>query len=58
MKKSKNDATGIVHWMTRRKWYGLYFVCLCGMVSRILWTIADNEPVTCRKCLSIKREVA
>jgi hypothetical protein len=56
MRKAKNDATGAVHWMTNKKWYDLEFICLCGMVSRILWTNADGEKVTCRKCLSIKRE--
>ena len=55
MKKSKNDNTGVVHWMTRKKWHGLFYIGLCGMVSRILWTKADDERVTCRKCLSMKR---
>jgi len=57
MKKTKNSDTGVVHWITKKKWHDLYFICLCGMVTRILWTKADDEKVTCRKCLSIKREV-
>jgi len=58
MKKTKNSDTGVVHWLTRKKWGGLFYICLCGMVSRILWTEAgDGKKVTCRKCLSIKQEV-
>jgi len=58
MRKTKNADTGIVHWATRKKWRGLFFICLCGMVSRILWTRVDEEKVTCRKCLSMKKEAS
>lgn len=57
VKKVKNSITGIVHWMTHKKWRDITFICLCGMVSGLVWTKADNEKVTCLKCLSIKREV-
>ena len=56
MKKTKNSDTGVVHWMTQKKWAGTFFICLCGMNSGLLWTKADDEKVTCRKCLSEKRE--
>lgn len=57
MKKTKNPNTGVVHWMTPKKWRGLFYTCLCGMVSGLVWTKADGERVACRKCLSIKQEV-
>jgi len=57
MRKTKNSVSGVVHWQTRKKWSGLFFICLCGMTSGLIWTKANDEKVTCRKCLSIKREV-
>jgi hypothetical protein len=56
MKKTENPNSGVVHWMTRKKWRGTFFICLCGMVSGLVWTKAGKEKVTCLKCLSIKKE--
>lgn len=56
MKKTKNPDSDVIHWMTRKKWRGTFFICLCGMVSGLVWTKAGGEKVTCRKCLSIKKE--
>lgn len=56
MKKAKDAETGTIHWVTSKKWRELFYICLCGKVSGLVWTKADKEEVTCRKCLSIKRK--
>ena len=56
MKKTENPASGAVHWLTSKKHKDLFFICLCGMVSGLVWTKADEKKVTCRKCLSMKKD--
>ena len=56
MKKTMNPETYVVHWVSDEKKKGLFLVCLCGMPTGLIWTKANDKNVTCRKCLSIRRE--
>lgn len=56
MSKTKNPDTGVVHWLTSHKWHDMFRYCVCGMSSGLVWTKADNQIVTCTKCLSIKKD--
>ena len=51
--KSKNNHTGIVHGIVDNKVTRLkLFETACGKPSGLFWTKADNQPITCLKCLS------
>jgi len=59
MKKTRNPDTGIVHWLSGPKPDGqLLWSCLCAMPTGLVWEKADDQIVTCTKCLSIKRDRA
>lgn len=54
MNKSKNDVTGVVHGLSGRKVGPLQLVeTICGIESGLVWTKANDERITCTKCLSM-----
>lgn len=52
MRKSKNNNTGIVHALSKKKVNILrLYETVCGMSSGLFWTNANDTPVTCKTCL-------
>lgn len=51
--RSKNNETGIVHGIINKKvGPSQLYETSCGKSSGMYWLKADNEKITCTKCLS------
>lgn len=51
--KSKNHITGVVHGIVNNKVTELkLYETACSKPSGLFWIKADDEPITCLKCLS------
>lgn len=58
VKRSKNPMTGVVHVVNGKTTDFLRFYrTVCGRSTGLVWTTANNEEVTCRKCKSMLPEL-